>query len=171
MSKLRNAVASETDAIIGLLLQHGPSQWNHLPESEARAYASGIAQQKVFAAVAVDGNNAIIGVVLYEIGQFYPTYQPPESVHLDHGYIAELVVSKSYVGKGIGTRLLGYAIAELQKMGVREVYAMRHADNVPSGRAMQKCGMTIINEFDDPQIRTSGSRRTVITRISLPTSI
>lgn len=163
--QLREATARDIYAITNLMLGQGPNQWNYLPEEWVRKHVGDIACRKTFAIVAML-NRRLVGAVTYEVGQHYPQYQPRKREGCPHGYIAELVVDSRHTGRGIGTELLRTAIIELGRVhDVKEVYAMRHADNAPSGRAMEKCGMKIVDEFDDPGIRPSGSRRTVVVRI------
>ena len=161
---IRDGTPEDIAALQKLLLEHGQNPWNHLPHDEVLLHVGGIATGKTHAVLA-QIRDAIIGVVTYEIGRRYPQYQPPERQESEHGYLAEAVVHRDHAGKGIGTQLLRAAIARLLERDIREVYAMRHADNIPSGRMMEKSGMKVVDEFDDPEIRPSGSRRTAVSRI------
>lgn len=161
---IREGRTEDIAIIQQLILEHGPNPWNHLPEDEVRHHVEGIATEITFAVLALI-HNSVIGVVTYEIGRRYPQYQPSEKQDNDHGYLAEAVVHRKYAGKGIGTQLLKAAIERLLQQGIHEVYAMRHADNIPSGRMMEKSGMKVVDEFDDPEIRNSGSRRTSVSQI------
>ena len=135
-----------------------------MPEEEVRQHVKGISGGDTYGVVA-EVHGKIIGVVTYQKGLLYPQYQPDGREEVEHGYVAEAVVHNEHVGKGIGTILCTEAIAQLtEQYGVNEVYAKRHADNVPSARMMGKSGMVEIDEYDDPKIRPTGTRRTTVTR-------
>jgi len=162
--EVRLATPDDISAITTLILAQGPNPWNHLPEEEVRAHVESIATGTVSAVVA-DTYGAIIGVVTYEIGHRYPDDQPLERAAELHGYAAEAVVHSGYAGRGIGTELLKAAIERLTRADLQEIYAMRHEENIPSRRMMEKCGMEEVRTFDDPKIRPTGSRRTTVMRI------
>lgn len=165
---VREATPLDMPAVTELVLVHGQNEWNYLPEDEVHRHVDGLDSGKTHAVVA-ETDSGLVGVVTYEIGQFYPQYQPAGKKRINHGYIAEAAVHKSFVGQGIGTTLCGRAIQLLiDNHGVKEVYAMRHADNISSGTMMDKSSMEVIDEFDDPDRRPSGSRRTVVTRYTAP---
>ncbi len=110
-----------------------------------------------------------MGVVTYEVGHRYPHYQPPSRHDSEHGYIAEVVTHSDHRGRGIGPLLLGAAIEDLTRkpVSMQEIYAMRHADNIPSKQMMEKCGMVPVEELPDPEIRPTGSRKTVVMRFMI----
>lgn len=154
-------------AIEDLLFRQGPNEWNHLPEEYVQRHLAGIATGDTFAVVAFSKpRQETVGVVTYEIGQRYPLLQPPNRRKANHGYIAEAVVHSDFAGRGLGTDLFKSAIGDLVDQGIQEIYAMRHADNDPSRRMMEKSGMVMAAEFDDPEIRPTGSQRTAIMRFS-----
>lgn len=165
--ELRQAQSDEGPAIERLILEQGPNQWNHLPSDEVRRNVEGIATGEASAVVAeLDG--ALVGAAIYGIGHPYKRLQPPGRESVERGYVSEVVVHRGHVGVSIGTKLLRAAIDRLVEQGMREIYAKRHADNIPSGRMMEKSGMEIVDEFDDPEIRPHGSRRTTVTRYTVP---
>jgi RimJ/RimL family protein N-acetyltransferase len=156
------------DAIEALVLEHAPNEWNHLVEEELHQRLAGIATDKTFAVVAespLDGHQ-LLGAVLYETGHRYPQYQPNGRQTSEHGYISEAVVHRKYTGKGIGSDLLQAAIRDLTAKGLHEIYARRHADNIPSARMMEKSGLVVVDRFYDPEIRLTGSRQTVVARFT-----
>jgi len=162
------ADGSDISAIEDLILKYGPSDWNYVPEEAIREHLAGIATGTVLAILAFSKpKQLIVGVATYEIGHRYPQHQPPGRVGAAHGYIAEVVVHADFAGRGIGSFLLGSAVQDLANGGMHEVYAKRHADNVPSRRMMEKVGFILVDEFDDPDIRTTGSRRTAVMRYAL----
>jgi len=159
------AGAEDIPAIESLILEHGPNQWNHLPEDDVRRHVASIEAGATLAVVAFSKPlQETVGVVTYEISRRYHMYQPPRRSSADHGYIAEAVVHPDFAGRGLGTELFSAAIQDLVSKGMKEIYAMRHADNDPSRRMMDKSGMRTMAEFDDPDIRPSGSRRTTVMR-------
>lgn len=163
---IRTATPNDADDIRLILTEHGPSILNYLPQNEVDDHVSDISNGKVLAVVA-QTEDALVGVSTYQVGQFYPQYQPPNRTNKDHGYLAETVVHREYVSKGIGTLLLKMAISNLQSNGIKEIYAKRHADNIASRRMMEKCGLIAIDEFYDPTIRPTGSRRTTVSQTVL----
>ncbi len=170
MSKLNfhicSALSCDSAAVGDFILRYGQSELNYLPEDEIRAHVEKIKTGAVSAVVAWtrDEVQEIIGVVTYEIVKRYPQYQPEGRREEDHGYLAEAVVREDCAGQGVGSKLLKEAIDKLRAKGMKEIYAMRHADNVSSARMMEKGGMEIVDEFDDPEIRTTGSGRTAVCR-------
>ncbi len=154
-----------------LIFTHGPNQWNYLPREETEAHIEDIACGKTLAIVAFDGTN-IIGVVTFIIGNLGSfslgkNFLPVHTKDLDEkrlGYIAEAVVHSSHWGKGIGAALLEGAKHELHKRGVKVIYLKRHEENAASAGIMRKAGFIEILVFDNPEIRTSGSRRTSVSR-------
>ena len=159
------ADGSDIPAIEGLILKHGPTDWNHVPEEAIREHLAGIATSTTLAIIAISKpKQLIVGAVTYKIGHSYPQYQPADRSVAAHGYVAEVVVHPDFAGRGIGSFLLKSAIQDLTNSDMHEVYAIRHADNVPSRRMMEKAGMILVAEFDDPDIRTTGSQRTAVMR-------
>ena len=92
-------------------------------------------------------------------------YQSREHVGYPHGYVCEAVVHRAHAGKGLGSKLLREAVAELCRQGLKEIYIERHEENRASAGMMRKAGFTEVATFDDPQRRSSGSRRTTVCRI------
>ncbi|HEY4963774.1 MAG TPA: GNAT family N-acetyltransferase [Candidatus Saccharimonadales bacterium] len=158
--------ARESDAqtIEDLIITDGQNEWNYLPEAEIlRKYLASIANGSVFGIKALAKPiQSVVGAVTYDIGHRYPQYQPLGREDAVHGYLSEAVVRPDYAGHGLGTALLSAAITDLGEMGIQEVYAMRHADNDPSRRMMEKSGMVLVDEFPDPEIRPTGSGRTAV---------
>lgn len=162
--RLREGTPADISVVERFLFEHGPNQWNHLPEDEVRAHVAGIVTGDTMAILA-ESDGIVVGVTTYEIGSFYPQYQPQGRKDSEHGYLSEVVTHSKYAGRGVGTRMISEAIERLAARGIKEVYAKRHADNGPSGRMMEKAGMVVVDEFDDPEIRLTGSRKTSVTRI------
>ena len=94
-------------------------------------------------------------------------YQSREHVGYPHGYVGEAVVHREHAGKGLGSRLLKEVLAALAGEDCKEIYIERHEENLASAGMMRKAGFTEVATFDDPQRRSSGSRRTTVCRIIL----
>ncbi len=162
---LRTATPKDIPAITDLILVHGPNEWNHLPEAEVRQHVGAIALCETFSVVA-EIVGSLVGVTTYTVGHRYPEYQPEGRRDAKHGYVAEVVVRRDWAGQGLGPVLMTEAIQQLAAdPEIGEVYAMRHADNIPSARMMEKAGMTPVAIIENDPIRSTGSRATVITQI------
>ncbi|TSC58875.1 MAG: hypothetical protein Greene041619_253 [Candidatus Peregrinibacteria bacterium Greene0416_19] len=163
---IRPATSADIPAVESLLLEHGPNPWNHLPAEEVRAHVEAIATGATRAVLACIGSD-VIGAVTYVTGKRYPQYQPQGRSDADHGYVAEAVVHRDHAGKGIGSTLLSATTRSMTAEGIAEVYAMRHEENGASAGMMRKSGFEVVDTFDDPVIRLTGSRRTSVERILL----
>ena len=161
--QFRKAGVKDIAAMTTLILEEGPSEWNHLPEKETREHVAGIADGRTSAFVAEECQQ-IVGFVSYIIGKIYPQYEPEEVRNEDHAYISEAVVHRDYTGRGLGTRLLNMATDDLMKKGYWRIYAHRHEENKASARMLEKAGFQIVDTFDDPERRPHGSRRTTVCR-------
>ena len=162
--RIASANAEEQDRICVFLLTEGPNDWNYLPVRDIQVHVRQLGD-RVHGIVATLGDD-LVGVLTYELGVFFPQYESETAEDVEQGYIAEVVVSKACCGHGVGPKMLQKAISEILAQGVRSIYAIRHSDNRPSRVMMEKCGMSLIDEFDDPAIRPSGSRRTAVHRCS-----
>ena len=158
----RVATAQDIEELQQLLLEHGPNEWNYLPHDEVCSHLSGIATNETYAVVATD-EDKIIGMVSYNLGDFYPEYESEVGKTKPRGYVAEAVVHRDYSGKGIGSNLLELAKSMLRQMGVDTIYIKRHEENRGSAGMMRKAGFEIVDVFAD-SIRTSGSGRTAVER-------
>ncbi|RJG05011.1 GNAT family N-acetyltransferase [Noviherbaspirillum cavernae] len=161
---LRKANAGDVAAMKVFIFEHGANQWNFLPEAEVSAHLAAIARDKTHAAIA-EIDKELVGFVTYLTSRDLARYQSLAHAGQLHGYICEAVVHRQHAGKGIGARLLGEAIAQLAAHGCKEIYIERHEENLASGGMMRKAGFIEIDTFDDPERRSSGSRRTTVCRI------
>lgn len=144
-----------------LIFEHGANEWNHLPEAGVVAHLTGIRDGSVRGFLAEEAGE-LVGVMTYETGIFYPEYE--SSSETPHGYIAEGVVHRQLVGKGLGMALLAKVVDALAREGVSHIYAKRHEENPFSSRLLQKAGFAEVATFDDPGVRPNGSRRTTVCR-------
>lgn len=161
---VRRAGAADIDAMQTFIFEHGPNQWNFLPPPEVNAHLAAIADSKVDAVIAeIDGRMA--GFVTFMASRAMLRYQSPARLGRLHGYVCEAVVHRAYAGRGIGSRLLAAAAAELAARGFEEIYIERHEQNLASAGMMRKTGFVEIDCFDDPARRAVGSRRTTVCRL------
>ena len=68
--------------------------------------------------VVSDYNGTIVGVVLYKIDAY-----PDDNIYKERkfGYIEEMIVKESFRGKGIGNKLLDYAIKDLKTRDIIDI--------------------------------------------------
>lgn len=144
-----------------LLFEHGANDWNHLPVAEVTAHLSSIRDGSVRGFVA-EVTGELVGVMTYETGNFYPEYEPAADTR--HGYIAEGVVDRRWVGKRVGLLLMQSVLEAFTQEGIVHIYAKRHEENPFSSRLLQKAGFTEVSTFYDPEVRPTGSRRTTVCR-------
>jgi L-amino acid N-acyltransferase YncA len=164
---LRAANADDIAAMTAFLFEHGANQWNYLPQDTVEAHLGAIAEGKTRAVLA-ESSGQLLGFVTYMVARSMMRYQSREHVGYPHGYVAEAVVHRGHAGKGIGSALLKEAITQLASEGHKEIYIERHEENLASAGMMHKAGFVEVTTFDDPQRRSSGSRRTTVCRIILP---
>lgn len=164
---VRLAEAADIPAMKVFIFEHGSNQWNYLPEAEVGMHLAGIAEGKVQAVVA-EASGKLAGFVTFMRAQSMARYRPQDSVAHQHGYICEAVVHRECAGKGWGSTLLRAAIEELGRQGFKEIYIERHEENQASAGMMRKAGFVEIDTFDDPERRSSGSRRTTVCRLIVP---
>ena len=139
-----------------LILSEGKHPYNWIPEKRIKKHLQEVADGKAGAVVAVtDGE--LIGFATYEWGNVKPRFSKEP-----HGYIAEVVVSAMFRGRGLGSRLVKRAMCELAKRGFSTVLIARHEGNTASARMMEKAGFKELCTFYDPKIRKVGSRKTTV---------
>lgn len=158
---LRSATAADIEALCGLIFEHGPNPWNHLPPEPVRMHLQGIADGSVQTLLAEEGGQ-LLGFVSFLTSQDFCHYQAPERRELPQAYIAEAVVRREQAGRGLGSRLLWAARDELLRQGVADVYIERHEENQASAGMMRKAGFRELLTFADPARRPNGSQRTTL---------
>ncbi len=161
----RLATSSDIPSLIQFIFEHGPNPWNYLPEDGVRRHLEAIATGDTWAILAAC-KPELIGFVSCNSGDYFPQYEPESVRNRLRGYIAEGVVHKAYIGRGIGTELLEQAKAEFRARGINTIYLDRHEENAASAGMMRKAGFALVDTIDDPQRRTVGSRRTAILRFT-----
>jgi L-amino acid N-acyltransferase YncA len=158
---VRAARSADLPAIQNLIFEHGRNEWNYLPEVEVKEHLANIERGTVQGVVAEE-NGEITGIMTYETGIFYPEYEPsPDTLH---GYIAEGVVHRDLVGRGVGMAMMQAVLDAFKEQGIRRIYAKRHEENPFSGRLLEKAGFEEVATFYDPEVRPHGSRRTTVCR-------
>jgi L-amino acid N-acyltransferase YncA len=158
---IRAALPADIPEIRNLIFEHGANEWNYLPEKEVKAHLSALKNGPV-QGVIVDVQGAIVGVMTYETGIFYPQYEVLPGTR--HGYIAEGVVHRDLVGQGVGMAMLKVVLDAFKEQGIRHVYAKRHEENPFSKCLLKKAGFEEVATFYDPEVRPNGSRRTTVCR-------
>lgn len=157
----RPAKPSDVEGMTTFIFTHGTNPWNYLPEVGVRSHLQEITSKSTYGVIAeIDG--VIVGFVTCKMGNFFPRYESEgASVH-ELGYIAEAVVHKDHVGRGIGTQLLEEAKQLLREQGARVIYIDCHEENSTSTGMMRKAGFIEVETFFDPERRFVGSRRTTV---------
>lgn len=157
--QIRPAHAVDVPGMLELIFEHGPNDWNFLPEGPVREHFQGIAEGAIWALVAMDGNE-LRGLVTFHESNAFGRFQ--QNGRSRHAYIAEATVHRGEAGRGLGTRLLRAAIADLVARDLPDIYIERHEENPGSAGMMRKAGFQELETFADPQRRPNGSRRTTI---------
>ncbi len=161
MIEFRQEHSGELDSLKNFLFEHGPNQWNYLPEDGINKTFSLLANNHGEALVACDGET-IIGLAIF----FYPSALPESFQKYAQSeptiYIAEVVVHKDYAGRGIGSQLLNEIITKAPSLNATKVLLDRHEENAPSAGMMRKAGFVEICTFSDLDRRLSGSRKTTV---------
>ncbi|MGQ7958484.1 GNAT family N-acetyltransferase [Pseudomonas sp. SP16.1] len=157
----RQATAGDIEGLCRLLLEHGPNPWNHLPEAEVRSHLEAIAGGATLAVLAEE-QGRLLGFVSYRLTRDFARHQPAARAEQLHGYICEAVVHRDCVGRGLGARLLGEAVAELWRLEVSDIYIDRHEENAASAGMMRKAGFAELLTYADPARRPNGSGRSTL---------
>ena len=162
----RAAAPDDIAAMRTLIFEHGPNQWNYLPEDDVTRHLKEIREARAWAVVAVSSGR-IVGFASFTIGKKFPQYESPETMDREHGYIAEVVVHRDYAGSGVGMRLVEDTKVLLKRLGITTVYADRHEENRGSAAVMRKAGFEIVDTFPEPHRRPHGSGRTSVGRCQI----
>lgn len=160
---IRCANADDISKMCELLFDHGVNEWNYLPWEPITAHLRGIADGSTSAVIA-EQNGVLLGFVSFVIGYDMANYQPTGRETAPHGIVHEAVVRRESAGQGIGSQLLIESVNNLAARGCHEVYVSRHDENLASAGMMRKAGFAIIDVFDDFVRRTTGNRRTAVSR-------
>jgi ribosomal protein S18 acetylase RimI-like enzyme len=155
------ASAQHLPALQSLIFDHGANIWNYLPEDGIREHLEDIAQGRAHGVLAME-QGALIAAVTFGLSTDFDHYLPPQARGKPQGYVSEAVVRRDRVGRGLGTRLLRQALAELGKQGADVVFIDRHEENLASAGMMRAAGFVEIETYADPRRRPHGSGRTTV---------
>lgn len=159
--QIRMARADDITGMCALIFEHGENPWNHLPRAEVTAHLQNISDSSVEAVLA-ERAGELLGFVSFQVTRYFAGYQAAERSDWVQGYICEAVIRREMAGQGLGSRLLGKAVARLAELGVVDIYIDRHEENAASAGMMRKAGFVEIETYADPERRPNGSRRTTL---------
>ena len=144
-----------------LIFDHGANIWNYLPEDGIGEHLEDIARGRAYGVLALE-KGQLIGAVTFGLSTDFDRYLPEQARGTPQGYVSEAVVRRDRVGRGLGTRLLREALAEIDKLGADVVFIDRHEENLASAGMMRAAGFVEIETYVDPQRRPHGSGRTTV---------
>lgn len=147
-----------------LLLKEGPNEWNYITD-ESIEYQFNLIQNGNALAVLAE-ENEILGFAVVILKESCPSKLSKYDQLSTIAYINDVVIAASQSGKGLGTKLLKESIrlASIEKCS--KVYIERHEENLASAGMMRKAGFELVETFNDPNKRTSGSRNTTVQSVS-----
>ena len=156
----RPLLENDFDVLRSLLLTEAPNQWNYITEDTIHSQFVRLKQGEATAALLED--NQIVGFSIMLLREACPVAFEKYEERDNMAYIEDVVVSKNYAGRGHGTQLLLESMKQAHRHNIGVVYIERHEENLASAGMMRKAGFEIVETFNNPEKRTSGSRRTVI---------
>lgn len=147
-----------------LLLTEAPNEWNYITDESIDHQFKLLQNGNALAVLAEE--NHILGFAIVIMKSACPVQLSQYDQLSNIAYINDVVVASSQSGKGLGTQLLKESIrlAGIEKCS--KVYIERHEENLASAGMMRKAGFTLVETFNDPHKRTSGSRNTSILSIN-----
>ena len=157
------ATPEQLPALQNLILEHGANAWNWLPPDGIAQHMRDIACAQAHALLAME-DGQMLGAVTYCSSRDFARYQASGRQNALHGYICEAVVRRDQAGRGLGTRMLQVAVAQLQALGLQDIYIDRHEENAASAGMMRKAGFVELETFAEPGRRPHGSGRTTVCR-------
>ena len=166
LTVIRKANQIDIPMMQSFIFKHGKNPWNFLPEDVLKAHIAEIKNKKIQAYIA-ESNDECLGFACFYIGLPSTCQKYERKVSINVAYLSEIVVHRDYVGRGIGSKLINALKGYLIENKVKRLYAERHADNASSSGVMTKMGFKIVDEYIDEPRRSTGSRKTVVTRLEL----
>ena len=160
MATIRLAKGNEIDAIREFIFAHGVNEWNYLAEDELDPHLAGIGNGETIGLVAEE-DGRVVGIATCGQTDEFAGYDSDQE---SRGYVSEVVVAKDRCGRGIGTLLLNECKRVLRERGMTVIYVERHEENAASAGMMRKAGFQVMEVFDDLARRSTGSRRTAVSR-------
>jgi ribosomal protein S18 acetylase RimI-like enzyme len=160
--KIHSRQPSDTDfkQMRDILLNDGPNEWNYITDDSIDQQFQLIREGKALAVLAEENEIAGFAVLIFK--QACPAKLSQYSDMSTIAYINDVVVSSSHSGKGIGSRLLQQAVEFARKAQCEKVYIERHEENLASAGMMRKASFQVVDTFDDPNKRPTGSRKTSV---------
>jgi ribosomal protein S18 acetylase RimI-like enzyme len=156
-----SAGAQHLPEVHALIVEHGANVWNWLPSAGIAQHLDDIAHGRAYGVLALE-QGTVIGVVTYCLSTDFDRYLTPPGIGKPCGYVCEAVVHRDRTGRGVGTRLLRHAVAELARRDVDAVFISRHEENQASAGMMRNAGFVEIDTFADAARRPHGSGRTTV---------
>jgi GNAT superfamily N-acetyltransferase len=158
-----DATAQDIELMKELIFEHGQNRWNYIPEEGVSAYLAKLDNKQTLAHLAFC-QGELVGFITFHLEwEGLSGCDGQDGAHCD-GYLAELVVHRDLVGRGIGTTLSKAAVACLVDMNARAIWAERHEEHAASARILQKVGFEIVDTYYDPERRFTGTRSTAVSR-------
>jgi len=143
-----------------VLLRDGPNKWNYITDESIDTQFQLIRDGKAIAVLAEEDEIAGFAILIFKTA--CPTMLARYCDLSTIAYINDVVVNINHSGKGIGCALLLKAIALAKQEQCEKVYIERHEENLASAGMMRKASFEIIDTFDDPIKRTTGSNKTSV---------
>ena len=157
---LRTATADDVSEMRSLLEEHGPNDWNYLPEEGVTRELTDVVEGNAVALIA-DLDNQVVGfAIMYPRFNRFPEYTDPETPLENIGYIGDVVVHKGHAGKGIGTNIIEEAKMILSNYGISKIYIDCHEENAASRGMVKKACFAEVALYFDSERRSVGSCRT-----------
>ena len=148
-----------------LLLKEGTNEWNYITDESIEHQFKLIQDGKALAVLAEEGEILGFAIVIFK-GSCPSKLSKYEQVSTI-AYINDVVIASNQSGKGLGTRLLKESIRLAGVEKCSKVYIERHEENLASAGMMRKAGFELVETFNDPDKRTSGSRNTTVQSICI----
>jgi ribosomal protein S18 acetylase RimI-like enzyme len=160
--KIHSRLLKESDfeQMKNILLRDGLNEWNYITDESIDKQFQLIRDGNALAVLAEEDEIAGFAILIFK--EECPSMLDKYSRLSTMAYINDVVVSKSYSGKGIGSTLLQKAIEFAQKEQCEKLYIERHEENLASAGMMRKASFQIIDTFHDPKKRTAGSGKTSV---------
>ncbi|WP_245944779.1 GNAT family N-acetyltransferase [Crenobacter cavernae] len=158
---------ADADAVGVLLREHGPNQWNWLPEDGVAATLAELASGSANAELAFDDKQRLVGALVWRFEDRYPALRPAGLPSDQAVFVVEAVVHRDAAGQGLGVKLLDAAIDAARRAGATWLVADRHDENAASAGMMRKAGMVEVDNYADPARRPAGNRRSAVCAIRL----
>ena len=164
------ATAGDIDEMRSTLFEHGPNDWNYLPEQGVVQELKDVADGKAIGVLAKSEEVMLGFAVAYPRYIHFPKYTDSNDSK-EFGYIGDVVIKNEFVGKGVGMALLEATKKVLFAYNIRWVDIDCHEENKPSRGMMRKAGFKEVAIYLDVERRTVGSCNTWIGRCSTSTGI